>query len=101
MSATVVVTDNRDASRLEASVDSDIAELIYRLRAGRLVLIHTGVPPSLEGRGVGGKLVQAAIDWAERDGLVVVPLCPFARGWLKRHPDAASKADIDWGDATA
>ncbi len=101
MSATVVVTDNRDASRLEASVDGDIAELIYRLRAGRLVLIHTGVPPSLEGRGVGGKLVQAAIDWAGRDGLVVVPLCPFARGWLKRHPDTASKADIDWGDTTA
>jgi hypothetical protein len=25
-----------------------------------------------------------------------VPLCPFARGWLQRHPDAASKAVIDW-----
>jgi len=23
-------------------------------------------------------------------------LCPFARGWLERHPDAASRAVIDW-----
>jgi len=26
-----------------------------------------------------------------------VPLCPFARGWLERHPEAASRAVIDWG----
>jgi len=26
-----------------------------------------------------------------------VPLCPFARGWLERHPEVASQATIDWG----
>jgi hypothetical protein len=25
-------------------------------------------------------------------------LCPFARGWLERHPEAASKAVIEWGN---
>jgi hypothetical protein len=28
--------------------------------------------------------------------MVVVPLCPFARGWLQRHPEAAQGAQIDW-----
>ena len=98
MTDTVAVTDNQDAAQFEARVGGDVAELTYRLRAGRLVLIHTEVPPSLEGRGIGGKLVQAAIDRARRDGLTIVPLCPFARSWLGRHPDAASDVDIDWGD---
>ncbi|MGO8958993.1 MAG: GNAT family N-acetyltransferase [Streptosporangiaceae bacterium] len=98
MSDAVVVSDNQDAARFEVSADDEIAELTYRLRASRLVLVHTEVPPSLAGRGIGGKLVQAAVSRARRDGLTIVPLCPFARSWLERHPDAASDVDIDWGD---
>jgi predicted GNAT family acetyltransferase len=91
------VTDNRAASRFELDADGQLAELAYRRNGNRLVLIHTEVPAPLEGRGIGGALVRAAIDRAERDGMTVVPLCPFARGWLERHPDVASQATIDWG----
>lgn len=90
------VIDNQDQSRFELRADGQLAELSYRSRGDRLVLVHTGVPSGLEGRGIGGKLVMAAIDRGARDGLTVVPMCPFARGWLERHPDAAAKAVIDW-----
>ena len=91
------VTDNTDASRFELRADGWLAELIYRIRGDRLVLVHTEVPVELEGRGIGGRLVTAAVDRAAREGLTLVPLCPFARDWLERHPEAASKAVIDWG----
>jgi hypothetical protein len=55
------------------------------------------VPAELEGRGIGGRLVTAAVGQAAREGMTVVPLCPFARGWLERHADVASRAAIDWG----
>ena len=90
------VIDNADGSRFELRAGGRLAELVYRLRADRLVLMHTGVPAEMEGRGIGGRLVTAAVDRAARDGLTVVPLCPFARGWLERHPEAASRAAIDW-----
>jgi len=90
------VIDNADASRLEIHVGGEVAELVYRTRAGRLVLIHTGVPDSLGGRGLGGQLVLAALSKAAQEGLTVVPLCPFARGWLERHPDDAATVPIDW-----
>ena len=90
------VIDNADASRFELREDGWLAELVYRVRGGRLVLIHTEVPLELEGRGIGGRLVTAAVDRAAREGLTLVPLCPFARGWLERHPEAASKAVVDW-----
>jgi predicted GNAT family acetyltransferase len=91
------VTDNEAQSRLELRADGYLAELIYRRNGNRLVLVHTGVPQELEGQGIGGKLVTAAIDRAEREGLTVVPLCPFASAWLKRHPDVASRVTIDPG----
>jgi predicted GNAT family acetyltransferase len=90
------VTDDKQQSRFEVRIDGTLAELIYRLRAGRLVLVHTGVPDELGGRGVAGLLVQAAVDRARAEGLTIVPLCPFARSWLERHPDAAAGVLIDW-----
>jgi predicted GNAT family acetyltransferase len=93
------VTDNRAESRFETGIDGHRAELLYRRNGNRLVLIHTEVPEQLEGQGIGGSLVSAAVDRAARDGMTVVPLCPFARGWLERHPDVASLATIDWGQA--
>jgi uncharacterized protein len=92
------ITDDQAASRFELLADGYLAELIYRRNGKRLVLIHTGVPPQLEGRGIGGRLVSAAIDRAVRDGFTIVPLCPFARVWLERHPDEAARVGVDWGE---
>jgi predicted GNAT family acetyltransferase len=91
------VTDNQAESRFEFWMDGLLAELPYRRNGKRLVLIHTEVPEQLEGHGLGGALVTAAIDRAAREGMTVVPLCPFARGWLQHHPDVAARAAIDWG----
>lgn len=90
------ITDNQDASRFEVTVKGRLAKLRYRRNGDRLVLIHTEVPPELEGHGFGAALVRAAAGRAQRDGLTVVPLCPFARGWLKRHPDVAATTSVDW-----
>ena len=92
----VAVNDNQGESRLEIHADGELAELLYRTRAGRLILVHTEVPKALGGRGLGGELVRAAIGKATAESMTLVPLCPFARGWLERHPDEAAKVTIDW-----
>jgi predicted GNAT family acetyltransferase len=92
------VSDNQQASRFELAARGDVAQLAYRRRADRLVLVHTGVPAVLESHGVGGQLVAAAVRRAAAEGLTVVPLCSFARSWLGSHPDVAGTVTIDWGD---
>ena len=94
MGDTPPVVDNEAASRLEVSVEGGVAELVYRRRDGRLVLVHTGVPDELEGRGLGGILVTAAIERAREQGLTVDPQGPVARGWLERHPEIANQVTI-------
>jgi uncharacterized protein len=90
------VTDNKAESRLEFAGDDEEAELLYRIRSGRLVLTHTEVPETMAGHGIGGRLVEAALAKATAEGLIVVPFCPFARIWLQRHPDATNGIEIDW-----
>ena len=72
------------------------AELLYRVRGDRLVLIHTNVPEEWGGHGVGGRLVRAALARARSEHLTVVPWCPFARKWLGDHADEAATVTIDW-----
>lgn len=98
MNADERITDNQAESRFELAEQDGLAELIYRRRANRLVLVHTGVPSKLEGHGIGGRLVKAAVGRAAAEGLTVVPLCPFARDWLERHPDTAGTVNVDWGE---
>jgi uncharacterized protein len=96
VSDTEQITDNQSQARFEFRAGDLLAELRYHRNGKRFVLLHTEVPTELEGHGVGGRLVAAAIDRAARQGLTVVPLCPFARTWLERHADEAAKATIDW-----
>jgi predicted GNAT family acetyltransferase len=91
------VTDNQAESRFELRAAGHLAELVYRRRGNRLVLVHTEVPPELAGQGIGGRLVAAAVERAARQGLTVVPLCPFARQYLERRAGEAANVAIDWG----
>lgn len=82
----VNVTHNIDAGRFEVHLDGHVAGLDYRLRNRRIVFTHTGVPSALEGRGIGSALVRAGLDYARGSSLKVVPLCPFVRSYIERHP---------------
>ena len=92
----MTVVDNPSAKRFELVEDGLLAELVYRFDGDRMVLIHTEVPEALEGRGLGGKLVRAALDHAAERGIILVPRCPFARGWLERHAEEAKRVTIEW-----
>ena len=79
-----------DCSRFEASVDGHACHADYRLAAGVMELTHTEVAPAVEGRGVGGDLIEAALDHARAQGLKVRPLCSYARYYMDEHPETAA-----------
>ena len=90
------IVDDPTHHRFELTEEGHVAELVYEVGDGQLVLVHTGVPDELGGRGIGGRLVQAAVDRAAREGLTIVPHCPYARSWLEKHPTEAGAVTIDW-----
>lgn len=95
-SDTLQVVDLPTENRFVVRVDGVEAELLYRVAKDHLFLIHTEVPDALGGRGIAGRLVRAAIRRAQSDHLTIVPWCPFARRWLKEHPDETGGITVDF-----
>ena len=81
------VVHNAAVGRFEVRVGEDVAVLDYTLSSGRIVFVHTGVPPALEGKGIGSRLARAGLDFARREGLRVVARCPFIRAYIEKHPE--------------
>ncbi|HEV2180181.1 MAG TPA: GNAT family N-acetyltransferase [Gemmatimonadaceae bacterium] len=86
-SAQLPVIDNQAERRFELHADGAMSILTYRITGDRIRLIHTEVPPDQRGRGYADLLARAALERAARDHLRVVPLCPFVRAFLERHPE--------------
>jgi predicted GNAT family acetyltransferase len=91
----VHVVDENDRGRFAVYASGE-AEMTYRLNGDRLVLTHIGVPSELEGQGIATQLVQAAVDRARATGETIVPICPFARRWIRTHPEAVGDIGLDW-----
>jgi predicted GNAT family acetyltransferase len=90
------ITDNPRASRYELWLGTTLAGLIeYRSKPGVVFLVHTEVDPAFAGQGLGERLVAGALEDLRARGLKLVPLCPFVRAYLRRHPD---QVDLVAGD---
>jgi uncharacterized protein len=90
------VTDDPGASRYELWLGATRAGLIeYRSEPGVVVLAHTEIAPAFEGQGLGERLVTGTLEDLRARWLKLVPLCPFVRAYLRRHPD---QADLVAGD---
>ena len=93
----VEVQHDEAVRRFTATRDGHTGFMSYRRDHGSMVFLHTEVPPELEGHGVGGALVRAGLDYARSLGLHIVPLCPFVRAWIERHPEY--KKDVKSAEA--
>ena len=70
-----------------------VGYLAYRDRDGKRVLLHTEVDRSLEGTGLGSRLVAGALDDLRARGVRGAAICPFVRAYLGRHPEYADLVD--------
>ncbi len=81
------ITHNAAKHQFEHHANGDVAVLVHILRDGSIYLMHTEVPPSMGGTGVGNALAAAAFEYAKAEQLSVVVYCPFVAVYVKRHPE--------------
>lgn len=79
--------DNKENNRYEFQINGKIAEIDYIKSDGEIYFVHTEVPASLGGKGVGSQLAEKALEDVDRQELRLVPLCPFIAGYIKKHPE--------------
>lgn len=75
--------------RFAAEVEGQQAHLDYETADSVMHITHTVVPDAIGGRGIAGRLVQAALDHARNEGWKVKPVCSYADAWMAKHPGYA------------
>lgn len=88
------VTDNPERSQFQIDLgDGEYAYAKYNLLPGAIRFYHTVVPESHGGQGLGTALIKASLAAARERGLKVIPICPFFRAYLKKHPEEQDIVD--------
>lgn len=85
----MAVTHDEAQQRFKIETGGEEATLVYRKSGDKIVFVHTEVPPELEGKGFGGELARAGLEYARASHLSVVPQCPFIATYLQRHKEYA------------
>lgn len=83
----IEVKDNPAENRFEATLEGHTAIIEYKLKPGVMTVLHTEVPKALEGRGIAGAMTRYALEHMAANKLELVPLCPYMRSYLKKHPE--------------
>ncbi len=84
----ISVRDNPAVRRFEIWVVGVKAGFAaYRLDGDAYAFTHTEVFDSVEGKGLGSRLVGEALAQLRDRGVAVLPYCPFVKVYLQRHPE--------------
>lgn len=62
-----------------------VAEMTFsKAGEGRIIIDHTEVSDALRGKGAGKQLVSAAVDYARKNNIKILPLCPFTKSVMDK-----------------
>jgi len=90
---TYIVHNNEKELQLEIVLEGEKAYLSYRFYKKDIALMHTFVPPHLEGKGIASELAKAAFRYAEELKRPVMVYCPYVAAFVKRHPEYQKQLD--------
>jgi predicted GNAT family acetyltransferase len=100
--AVLEITDNVAERRYEAHIRDELAGWVeYGRVEGRIVALHTEVPPEFGGRGIASALVRRVLADARAAGEKVTPRCPFFVAHFERHPEDADLNSMNARDPSA
>ena len=80
-------TENKGSFYFEKEGER-LAEMTFsKAGSDKIIIDHTEVSDTLRGTGMGVKLVEYAVEYARKNKVKIIPLCPFAKATLKRHQE--------------
>ncbi len=81
--------NNEKNGDFEALVSGEHAGLMTYTWAGsdKFIIDHTEVEKAFGGKGIGKELLLEAVDYARKNNLKIIPLCPFAKATFQKNQD--------------
>jgi uncharacterized protein len=65
--------------------DEQLGEMVISISGSYITVYHTKVSPKAEGKGYAKQMLNAMVDYARKNNLKIIPLCPYVHAQFKRH----------------
>ena len=89
----ITIRNNPERGRFEV-LDSDAvigqAAYVDNVAEAQRIFYHTVISEEYGGRGLAGVLAAQALDETVAAGLMIVPVCPYIKKYLAKHPGYAA-----------
>ena len=89
----ITIRNNPERGRFEVfDADAMIGQAAYvdDIAADQRIFYHTVISEEYGGRGLAGVLAAQALDETVAAGLTIVPVCPYIKKYLGKHPGYAA-----------
>lgn len=83
----IEVKNNLEKQRFEARVGNQLAVARYTLGKEHIIFAQTEIPEELKGQTVESTLIYTALEYAKKNGLGVMLVCPCFAAYIRRHPE--------------
>lgn len=82
----ISIVENNSKGSFTAMSEGVLAGKMTFSRAGadKIIIDHTEVETAFAGKGVGKQLLFFAVDYARKNSLKILPLCPFAKSMFDK-----------------
>ena len=83
-------TEGHNGAFYMEDAGKEIGLMHYQMQGeDKMIIDHTEVKPEYEGKGLGGELIKAGVEYARQHHIKILPLCPFAKKVFNITPDYA------------
>lgn len=83
----IEVKNNPEQQCFEARIGKQVAVVRYMLGKEHIVFAHTEIPEDMERQTVESTLIYTALEYAKRNSLGVMLVCPCFAAYIRRHPE--------------
>jgi predicted GNAT family acetyltransferase len=81
------INDNGKGAFVIEDNGEQVAEMAIGISGENLTVYHTEVDERLKGQGIATRLLADMVDYARKNKLKVIALCPYVLAQFKRHPE--------------
>lgn len=79
------IKQEAEKNRFVSYIEDYEAVVEYSLKNNLIDLYRTFTPLELRGKGVAGKIVKFALEYARDNNLKVIPTCSYVKSYIERH----------------
>jgi len=81
-----VIHENED-KRFVINLEGNEVYVEYTMEGNEINLYHTFTDPALRGKGLAAQVVRAALEFAKKNNVKVIPTCSYVQAFIAKNDE--------------